>query len=233
MPLKHQAEFLRVLEDREFTKIGGGKTLKMEAQLIATTNKDLWEASREGEFLQPLLERFAEPITIPPLRDRRDDIPVIVQGALRGEEELRQLVLFDDTVIGILKGPRYRWPGNIRQLLRVLRGIAASEDRSVDVRKIADVQEELSRRSSPVAEQHGASGEESDLCETDKGILACLRKEPLLGWRDIHERLNGQGLRVNQHKLKAHLRKMREQGFIHKVGRSRNTKYRAGVPGAA
>jgi DNA-binding NtrC family response regulator len=131
MPLDLQVKLLRVLQEREFQKVGGTNTIKVEVRIIAATNVDLLERVKKGEFRDDLYYRLnVIPITIPPLRQRREDIPLLVSHFVKkfcGEQHqplkqvshaaLKQLVLFD-------------WPGNVRQVENALEmAVALSEDR--------------------------------------------------------------------------------------------------------
>jgi transcriptional regulator with GAF, ATPase, and Fis domain len=121
LPLEVQASLLRALQEREFERLGGSQTLRVDTRVIAATNRDLALLVNEGRFRQDLYFRLnVFPITLPPLRDRRADIPALVVAYLErlsrqlrrpiegvSPESLRQLVAYD-------------WPGNVRELHNVL-----------------------------------------------------------------------------------------------------------------
>lgn len=121
MPYSMQSKLLRVLEEREFERIGGNTRIKADVRIIASTNENLQEAVKEGRFRQDLFYRLnVIEIDIPPLRDRLDDIPILSEYILN---ELVQKMGFpyktttDETNL-VLK--LYNWPGNVRELRNLL-----------------------------------------------------------------------------------------------------------------
>jgi transcriptional regulator with GAF, ATPase, and Fis domain len=81
MPLSMQAKLLRVLEEGEVERVGGGKPVAVDARVIVATHRNLESLVRDGQFRQDLFHRvFVFPISLPPLRDRRDDIPVLLEA---------------------------------------------------------------------------------------------------------------------------------------------------------
>lgn len=121
MPLALQAKLLRVLQEREFTRIGGRDTLKADVRVIAATNTDLEEAVREHRFREDLYFRLrVVPITLPPLRQRREDIPELIAYFLEKiNREMKTSVTGVSAEAEALLG-RHPWPGNVRELENVL-----------------------------------------------------------------------------------------------------------------
>ncbi len=121
LSLSVQTKFLRVLESREFERVGGNKTIKVEARIIAATNKNLSEEILAGRFREDLFYRInVINIHLPPLRDRMDDLPLIVNHFIelfnkKFNKEIRQ---FSSQAFDILM--EYEWPGNIRELENVI-----------------------------------------------------------------------------------------------------------------
>jgi len=112
-----QAKLLRVLQDREFEPLGAERTQKVDVRVIAATNRDLRQLVSEGKFLEDLFYRLnVIPIEMPPLRDRRDDIPLLVQHfvARFAERTGKSIEGVDDKAMTELS--RYEWPGNVREL---------------------------------------------------------------------------------------------------------------------
>jgi two-component system NtrC family response regulator len=121
MPFELQAKLLRVLESKEFIKVGDTKTIKVDVRIIAATNRDLSEEVRNGHFREDLLYRLnVFTIELPALRQRKEDIPALVQYYLDvfvGKTNKKSLTL-DPTVLPLLQA--HEWKGNIRELKNVL-----------------------------------------------------------------------------------------------------------------
>jgi formate hydrogenlyase transcriptional activator len=117
IPLELQTKLLRVLQEREFERLGSSRTIRTDARLIAATNRDLTAMVEAREFRADLYYRLnVFPITIPPLRDRRDDIPMLVRYFVQQYSRRmskRILTIPSDTMLALA---RYHWPGNIREL---------------------------------------------------------------------------------------------------------------------
>jgi transcriptional regulator with PAS, ATPase and Fis domain len=112
LPLEMQAKLLRVLQEKEFRPVGSTQTRRSNFRIIAATNRDLAREVERGNFRQDLYYRLnVLPIRIPPLRDRRDDIPLLLNHFLRREN--LQHGLSPDTMEALLS---YNWPGNVREL---------------------------------------------------------------------------------------------------------------------
>ena len=115
--LEVQAKLLRVLQEREFMRVGGVETIKTDVRIIAATNSDLRELVSERKFREDLYYRLnVITIKLPPLRDRPDDIPLLAQYFLDkyGAENGRQDVVLSEEALEVLRG--YHWPGNVREL---------------------------------------------------------------------------------------------------------------------
>ena len=121
LPLDVQSKLLRVLEEGQFERLGSTKTLKSDVRIIAATNRDLEQAVKAGMFRQDLYYRLnVFPIEIPPLRERVDDIPLLVWGFVREFEKKigRRIDRITRKTMESLQ--RYPWPGNIRELRNVI-----------------------------------------------------------------------------------------------------------------
>jgi formate hydrogenlyase transcriptional activator len=117
LPLELQPKLLRVLQEREFERLGSGRTQQVDVRVIAATNQDLLGMVREGKFRADLYYRLnVFPIELPPLRDRRQDIPALVDHFVQmfAERHRRQI---DDVPGALMEAlTKYDWPGNIREL---------------------------------------------------------------------------------------------------------------------
>jgi len=117
MSPKTQAKVLRVLQEQEVERLGSARTIKVDVRVIAATNKNLEEAIARGEFREDLFFRLnVIPIQVPPLRERREDIPLLVQHFAKATSDEHNLKpkKFDPRAMEALQ--RYRWRGNIREL---------------------------------------------------------------------------------------------------------------------
>jgi len=121
MSLKAQAKVLRILQEKKFERVGGNKLIPTDVRVLAATNKDLEREMEEGRFRQDLYYRLnVIPLRIPPLRDRKEDIPLLVDrfiqdSALKEGEPEKQVT---DEVLAILMN--YNWPGNVRELKNII-----------------------------------------------------------------------------------------------------------------
>jgi len=121
LPLRLQPRLLRVLQEGEFERLGSGQTIKVNVRVIAATNRNLAEAMQRGRFRHDLYYRLnVYPITLPPLRERREDIRLLAEEFLQ-EASRRLGRLYDpisEDVLALLT--RHDWPGNIRELKNVI-----------------------------------------------------------------------------------------------------------------
>jgi DNA-binding NtrC family response regulator len=121
MPLPMQAKLLRVLQEREIERVGGSETISVDVRVVAATNRDLVAACESAAFRPDLYDRLnVLPLAIPPLRARREDVPLLARHFLElaaASNDRRDMRLEDDA-IGVLAG--YSWPGNVRELKNVI-----------------------------------------------------------------------------------------------------------------
>ena len=134
MPLSAQVKLLRLLEERAFERLGGAQTLEVDARVVTATNRDLEQLVREGTFRQDLYFRLQVfPVRLPPLRERREDIPLLARYALeRFARHLSRPV--PELTPGALAHLRaYDWPGNVRELEHLLqRGLLLCRDGRIE-----------------------------------------------------------------------------------------------------
>ena len=123
-----QAKLLRVLQEREFEPLGSERTQKVDVRVIAATNRDLRQMASEGRFQEDLYYRLnVIPITLPPLRERREDIPVLIEHFVHKHAQRagKRIERIEDGVMPRLQA--YDWPGNVRELENTIeRGVVLS-----------------------------------------------------------------------------------------------------------
>jgi two-component system nitrogen regulation response regulator GlnG len=125
MPFEAQTRLLRVLQEGEYTAVGGRAPIRADSRIIAATHRDLSHLIRQGVFREDLFYRLnVAPIRIPPLRERIADIPALVRHfAAQAEREGLPAKVLDEAAMERLR--RYRWPGNVRELENLVRRLAA------------------------------------------------------------------------------------------------------------
>jgi chemotaxis protein methyltransferase CheR len=121
LPLELQPKLLRVIQDGEFERLGSSRTIKVDTRIIAATNRNLEEEVRKNNFREDLWYRLnVFPITMPPLRDRKDDIPFLVDFYIKkiSKRMGKTIEVIPDSAMRTLQD--YHWPGNVRELENVL-----------------------------------------------------------------------------------------------------------------
>ena len=126
---KLQLDLLRVLEEHKIQRVGGNENIDVDVRVIAATNRDLKKAVAEGSFREDLFYRLnVIPVTLPPLRDRKEDIPLLTEHFLEqlGAEMSRRVQILPEAIAALLA---YEWPGNVRELRNVLeRGAVVAQN---------------------------------------------------------------------------------------------------------
>ncbi len=138
LPLATQAKLLRVLQDKQFERVGGDESLKVDVRLLAATNRDLKQMVAEGRFREDLYYRLnVFSIVIPPLRDRLEDLPTLCDHFLKhwGKEVGKRVIGLSPEALALMHS--WPWPGNIRELANTLaRAVILSEDGLVHARHL-------------------------------------------------------------------------------------------------
>jgi len=147
MSISLQMKLLRVLQEREFERVGDNQTIKVDVRVIAATNADLGRMVADGSFREDLYYRLnVIPVTLPPLRDRREDIPLLVQHFLQkfcGEVSRPVMTVSQAAMRPLMT---YAWPGNVRQLENAMeRAVALSGSRTQI--EIADLPSDIQQAS--------------------------------------------------------------------------------------
>jgi len=121
MSLRTQAKILRVLQEKSFERVGGTELITVDARVIAATNKNLKEEAAKGRFREDLFYRLnVIPFHVPPLRERREDIPLLMEHFLRefARETAREVLEVNKEAMDVLYN--YDWPGNVRELKNLI-----------------------------------------------------------------------------------------------------------------
>jgi two-component system nitrogen regulation response regulator NtrX len=173
MPALMQAKLLRVLEQKEVERIGGDRSIEVDVRVIVATHRNLEELVRKGEFRQDLYHRiFVFAITLPPLRERSDDIPLLVDHFARAVAEQNDWKLREITADAYTELQRYAWPGNVRELRNVVERLLLLADDRVDR---AIVRQALPMADSATSSANGSFSERMEAHEREV-ILAELKK---------------------------------------------------------
>lgn len=137
MPLTIQPKLLRFLQTGEFRRVGGNKNLRSDVRLISATNRDLRQEAIERRFREDLLFRLnVITLQVPSLRDRQDDIPLLVDHFLKAHAGTQQPKKIDESALDTLK--KYHWPGNVRELENVIeRAVVFSQDSEIRLDDLA------------------------------------------------------------------------------------------------
>ncbi len=185
MPHATQVKLLRVLEEKEFMRVGGSSSIRADVRVIAATNKNLREEVDEGGFRRDLYYRLnVLHVRMPPLRERREDIPLLIHHFVQRfcSENDREFVGITDEAMEILAN--YDWPGNVRELRNLVESMLVLTPGS-KIRPI-DIPEEIYSRAGPERLLPVALDDDAEGAPTSRRI------EALLGWfyRDLKGELD-------------------------------------------
>ncbi|MFQ5705934.1 MAG: sigma-54-dependent transcriptional regulator [bacterium] len=171
MPLNLQAKFLRVLQEGEFSRVGSTRTRRTDVRIVATTNSDVQEAIAQGRFRQDLYYRLAVLfLRVPPLRERKDDIPLLCEYFLKkyGEKYSNKVKGIDQEAIRFLS--QHAWPGNVRELENIIQRSVLSCRNGEEI-GLQHVQELLTVDAAAGGERLGCN-EDLSLEEMEKRLIA-------------------------------------------------------------
>ncbi|MFO0762105.1 MAG: sigma-54 dependent transcriptional regulator [Byssovorax sp.] len=209
-----QVKLLRLLQERSFERLGGTETLRADVRFVAATHRDLEDMVRKGTFRQDLFYRLdVVPIWLPPLRARRDDIPLLAQrfAAALGAANGRPAVALDASALAALRAQR--WPGNVRQLQNfierlvvlcptpVITGDDVERETTAQVRFVTEAEAPRSARSEPAAGEVGPLDIEVQKAEREALVRALDRAG---GKRQVAARILGISRRTLYNKLSEH-----------------------------
>ncbi len=212
MSLNAQAKVLRVLQEGEFEKVGGHKTQKVDVRVLAATNKDLEKEAQADRFRDDLYFRLnVVPINSPPLRRRKDDIPILVQSFIEsyaGENGVRKKEVSSEAM-EVLRG--YDWPGNIREIKNMIERLMIMC--SSDIIDVADLPDNIQSPTSKTAfnMESGMTLKEVKENIEREFIISTLKKN---GWNvsqtakdldvdrtNLHKKIKYYGLSIKNYEL--------------------------------
>ncbi|MCX8111534.1 MAG: sigma-54 dependent transcriptional regulator [Syntrophorhabdaceae bacterium] len=176
MSLSLQVKLLRVLQEKTFERIGGSKTIKVDIRFIAATNRDLEKMVKEGQFREDLYYRLnVVPIHIPPLRERKQDIPLLISYFLEQSNRINDARVegFDDSAMEVLMA--YEYPGNVRELNNIVERVVVIKKKGVIT--IEDLPEKLWTLKEREQQIDIQRGYETLVTEFEKAIIMKALKE--------------------------------------------------------
>ncbi|MBO9629752.1 MAG: sigma-54-dependent Fis family transcriptional regulator, partial [Shinella sp.] len=158
MPMDAQTRLLRVLQQGEYTTVGGRTPIRTDVRIVAATNKDLKQSINQGLFREDLYYRLnVVPLRLPPLRDRAEDIPDLVRHFVQqAEKEGLDAKRFDQEALELMKA--HAWPGNVRELENVVRRLTALYPQDVITREIIETELRADVPDSPIEKTVTRSG---------------------------------------------------------------------------
>ena len=209
MPLPMQAKLLRVLETGEIERVGGDRSISVDVRVIVATHRKLEELVRDGKFRQDLYHRiYVFPVTLPPLRERREDIPALVAHFSRQVAEQngwKPVKITDEAMRGLQS---YAWPGNVRELRNVVERLllfATNDEVNLQsVRMALPQQQSASNHPRPgtLAEQVHGFEREVILAELEKQQHHITNTAKALGLERSHLYKKCQQLKIDLHAVK-------------------------------
>ncbi len=208
LSLPLQAKLLRVIQCREFRKVGGKHPIKVDVRIIAATNKDLEAMVAGGTFREDLYYRLdVIPITLPPLRDRKEDIPLLVDHFIQkfNRNNRKQIRGVSSNTMGALL--RYHWPGNVRELENCIERAAVMTDGNI--LDLQDLSQVLRTRTAPVPQPAAAEPWPRSLKEVEHDLII-RTLQGVQGNRTRAAELLGISLRGLHYKLK----EMQQAGIL-------------------
>jgi DNA-binding NtrC family response regulator len=210
LPMPLQAKLLRVIQCREFRKVGGKHPIKVDVRIIAATNKDLRQMVSETKFREDLFYRLEViPLVLPPLRQRKEDIPLLVDHFIQkfNRNNTKQIRGVSSRTMGNFL--RYHWPGNVRELENCIERAAVMADHDIlDVTDLSQILRSPSAGLSGVATSGEGDGWPKSLKDAERDlILKTLRT--VQGNRTRAAELLGISLRGLHYKLKS----LRQEGY--------------------
>jgi two-component system response regulator AtoC len=199
MPPKTQVDLLRVLEQREVRRLGGEEVIPLDVRLVAATHQDTDALVAEGQFREDLYYRLnVVPLRVPPLRERRDDIPLLVQHFLRHAQERHRKDAKQVAGEAMRQLCDYPWPGNVRQLRNCMeRLVVTVEGSTIHAEDLPEEMRAVPRRAVVTLEQATQEAEKAAIlaalaqCDQHRERTASLLD---ISVRTLHYKMNRYGL---------------------------------------
>ncbi len=174
-PLSVQIKMLRVLQEREFRRVGGSKDIKVDIRVVAATNQKLDELIKEGRFREDLYYRLnIITLHIPPLRERKEDIPILAERFMKkfAEQDSRNVTSISSEAMNLLEN--YYWRGNVRELENVIeRAVVLATGNMIDAESLPDDVRftDLSRSDNLANIPDGGIDLEQTICTIEQGLI--------------------------------------------------------------
>lgn len=209
LPLDLQTKLLRVLEEGEFERVGGSHTMKVDVRVIAATNRNLEDAVRQGIFRSDLYYRLSIfPITLPPLRERKEDVPVLVRHLIKQLSQKLGKTIDVIPLETMAKLRNYPWPGNVRELRNVIeRAVIVSQGSRLQLIDDLDTQAlQLDLQQQTVAPVTDSAPGTETLEQTEHNVI-------LRTLKSVHWKVEGPGgaaelLNLHPSTLRSKMRKL-------------------------
>jgi len=206
LPLELQAKLLKVIDDEEFERLGSPHTIKVDVRIIASTNKNLEEEIEKGRFRKDLFYRLnVFSITIPPLRERKQDIPLIVKFYVEKFDKIHGKGTKEVPENTMRAFENYSWPGNVRELINVIeRAVIMSEGSELQLEELLDAM-----LFDPVQEKVPKGIEEREskgLVEMEREHILAMLQE--IGWKVEGRNGAAQLLGINPSTLRSRMKKL-------------------------
>ncbi|RJO71596.1 MAG: sigma-54-dependent Fis family transcriptional regulator [Myxococcales bacterium] len=205
MPLTTQVKILRFLQEREFERVGGTKTIKVDVRVLAATNQPLAEEVAKGRFREDLYYRLnVVPINLPPLRERKSDIPILIGHFIKkyAEKHSKDVSSVDDEALALSMA--YDWPGNVRELENIIeRAVIMTREKTILPKHLPTLQNVSAKAASGVDSLIGRS-----LDDIEREVIV-----KTLGSVDGSTKKAAEILKVSVRKIQYKLKEFRQQAI--------------------
>lgn len=189
LPLEMQVKLLRIIQEQEFEPVGSDKTIKTNVRIVAATNRNLKELTRQGEFREDLYYRLnVFPIEVPALREREDDVLTLARNFIQKFEARMGRKVSELSVVQKKALKSYHWPGNVRELQNIIeRAMIVSKDGRLDLASVLGLSSDMP------AEVISKQDYEEDKVLTKEEILAFERRNIIRALKHCHGKVSGKG----------------------------------------